>query len=100
MRKRHLPLASMCHSVTVQQRYFFIECQLFKDELRPFFRGKARIHPRPVNILSHRDGRCRHDPNGRDGEQKEAKTGVPIEPVFPRVIQESDESHLEPFVLF
>jgi hypothetical protein len=58
MRERHLPLMGMCHSIPVQERQFFIECQLFQDEFRSFFRGEARIHPRPVSTLSNRDG-CR-----------------------------------------
>jgi hypothetical protein len=54
MRERHLPLRGMRHSITVQERQFFIECQLFQGELRPFFRGEARIHPGPVSSLSNR----------------------------------------------
>jgi hypothetical protein len=70
----------------MEERELFVESELFQNQVGPFLRGKAGIHPGSVIVLSRCDRRCRDEREGRNNGEKKVRTRLAILHVSPKTL--------------
>jgi hypothetical protein len=70
----------------MEERELFVESELFQNQVGPFLRGKAGIHPGAVIVLSRCERCCREQREGRNNGEKKVRTRLAILHVSPKTL--------------